>query len=106
MSYITATQVKNILAQKGFPRGKKLGSTNSPTGGVVTYPKDDGWVQLAYSNSSLAAKDNVSAEVHNAQMHKLIDFALVTMLGFEGKIHEHDTYGHYKRQEYFYRKAK
>jgi hypothetical protein len=106
MSYMTATQVKNILAQKGFPRGKKLSSTNSPTGGVVTLPQDDGWVQVAYSNSSLAAKDNVSSEIHNAQMHYLIHFALMNMSEFEFKLIEKDIYGHYKSREYLYRKAK
>jgi hypothetical protein len=106
MSYMTAIQVKNILAQKGFPRGKKSSSTNSPTGGVVTYPQADGWVQVVYANSSLAAKDNVPAEKHNAQMLNLIHFALTAMCEFEADIRETHLYGHYKSRVYLYRKAK
>lgn len=106
MSYMTATQVKNILAQKGIPRGKKSSYAKMAVDGVATYDIEDGWVQVSYVNAALASKDKVSTNDHNAQMHYLIHFALTTMSEFESKITDNDIYGHYKRREYFYRKAK
>ena len=106
MSYMTAIQVKNILAQKGFPRGKKSSSAKTPIDGVATYDTKDGWVQVWYNNTKLATKDGQPSDLHNAQMHYLIHFALTTMSEFESKITDNDIYGHYKSREYFYRKAK
>lgn len=106
MSYMSATQVKNILAQKGFPRGKKLGHAKTAVDGVATCDIEDGWVQVLYHNAKLAQIDGQPPLLHNAQMCYLIHFALETMSEFESKITDKDIYGHYKNREYFYRKAK
>lgn len=106
MNYMTATQVKNILAQKGFPRGKKSSYAKTPIDGVATYDIGEGWVQVWYNNAKLAKKDGQPPALHNSQMHNLIHFALTDMSGFEANIKQDDIYGQYKTHVYLYRKAK
>lgn len=99
MNYVSATQVKNILAQKGFLRGKKSTHDKKPIDGVATWQSEDGWVSVAYDHSSLNATQLMS-------MNKLIRFALVIMNGFEEKMSRNETLGLHKEFELLYRKVK
>ena len=83
MKYLTATQVKNILAKRGIPRGRKVSQTEPASNGVVVYEDSNGWVRVLYSNKQWATTDGVSLEKHNDQMSYLINFILTEMHGFE-----------------------
>ena len=104
MTYLSAVQVKNLLAKKGVARGKKSNYAKLPSNGVVTTDLGDGWVWVEYSNAEQAAKEGVDSRSYNHSMGEIIHFILKDMNDFE--------YRQEARQgmqnvfyEHFYRKA-
>lgn len=92
MAYFTAIQIKNLLDKTGIPRGTKAKFGVKPKNGVVTYNMSDGWVQVVYSNSELAQKENMHPLTHDAQGIGIIHFILVDRNQFEFRTESGSNY--------------
>jgi hypothetical protein len=101
MAYLSAVQVKNMLAKKGIAKGMKLGHTKQPVRGAVTTNLGDGWVWVQFANDEAATKEKLSPSAYNSEVMFFIHFILRDMLGFEYRheVRQNRTYDH------FYRKA-
>lgn len=103
MTYLSATQVKNVLAGYGIKRGKKSSYAKVPVGGVVTTNLGAGWVHVDYSDTAQAKKEGADFRSFNHSMGEIIHFILADMNQFEFRYEsERDMTG---RHNYFYRKA-
>lgn len=103
MSYLSAIQVKNLLAGYGIKRGKKSSYAKVPVDGVVTTNLGAGWVHVDFSDAAQAVKEGIDSRSYNHSMGEIIHFILSDMNQFEFRYEsERDISG---RHNYFYRKA-
>lgn len=104
MTYLTAMQVKNLLAKKGIARGRKSSNEKSAIGGAVVTALADGWVWVQYANSEQAQKENIDPVSFDFGMKEIIHFILKDMNEFEYR-HEVITNASQTLYQHFYRKA-
>ena len=103
MTYLSAIQVKNILAGYGVKRGKKSNYAKAPQEGATTTNLGDGWVWVEFSDAKQATKENVDPTAYNHSMGEIIHFILTDMNQFEFR--KEVTGQLNNRHNYFYRKA-
>jgi|LauGreDrversion4_2_1035121.scaffolds.fasta_scaffold103324_4 hypothetical protein len=104
MTYLSALQVKNLLAKKGIKRGTKTSYAKNPRNGLTTTQLGDGWVMVEFFDSAEAMKEKVDPRSYNHDMREIIHFVLKDMHEFEYR-HEARPNPFGTAYDHFYRKA-
>jgi hypothetical protein len=103
MTYLSALQVKNLLAKKGIKRGTKSSYAKNPKNGLTTTQLGDGWVMVEFFDTEEAKKEKVDPSSYNREMNRIIHFILKDMNDFEYRYEARQNplrtvYDHYYRK--------